>query len=388
MRRLYLDHNATTPMGAAAREAFINALADWGNPSSVHTLGRRARSVVETARRQVAGLLGCDTDELVFVSGGTEGDNLAIRGLALAARAQRPPSDKPPHVISTRLEHPAVRGALNELVREGFELTDLPVSAEGMVNPETLAAALRPETVLVSVALANHEVGALAPVAALAARAHAAGAWFHTDAVQAAGRIPVRVRDLGVDAATVSSHKLHGPKGVGAVFVRRGLVPHPLVTGGHQEYERRGGTENTPALAGFGAACAEAEARLEADAAQTTALRDRLEAQLLAIPGARRHGPAADRRVPGTLNVGFGGARGELVVIGLDLEGVCASTGAACTSGSVEPSAVLLAMGLTVKEAREAVRFSLGRETTRAEVDEAAALVARVVERVRAAADP
>lgn len=385
MRHIYLDHNATTPLSPTARGAMQAALEAWGNPSSVHTLGRRARHIVETARAQVAAFLNCENDELVFVSGGTEGDNLAVRGLALAAREARGPQALPPHVIVSPLEHPAVHGAVEELRGLGFAISHLPVSKQGSVRPEDLAALLRPETVLVSVALVNHEIGAIAPISALAALAQGHGAWFHTDAVAAAARVPVDVRALGVDAATVSAHKLYGPKGAGAVFVRRGLLPHPLVTGGHQEHERRGGTENTPALAGFGAACEETRAQIHEDMPRLAALRDRLEEALLAIPGARRHGPV-ENRAPGLCNVGFAGARGELVAIGLDLEGVCVSTGAACTSGSVEPSPVLLALGLPASQAREAVRFSLGRQTSADDVDEAAAAVARVVARVRAAA--
>ncbi len=387
MKRIYLDHNATTPLGPAARAAMQAALEVWGNPSSVHALGRQARSLVENARAQVADLLGCESDELIFVSGGTEGDNLAVRGLALAARDARTKvkdAGAKPHVIVSPLEHPAVKGALDELRREGFEVSEIPVSAEGQIVVEDLAVLIRPHTVLVSVGLANHELGNIAPIAELAEITHRAGAWFHTDAVQAAGKLPLNVRSLGVDAATISSHKIYGPKGVGALFVRRGLLPHPLVTGGHQEHERRAGTENTLAIAGFGAACAEAQQMLASEATRLTRLRDRLESRLLGIPGARRHG-TAKARVPGTANVGFAGARGELVAIGLDLEGVCVSTGAACTSGSVEPSAVLLALGLPAALAREALRFSLGRDTTEEDVDEAAALVARVVVRVRGA---
>jgi cysteine desulfurase len=382
--RIYLDHNATTPLGAAARSALQAALDVWGNPSSIHSTGRQARSVVEKARVQVSRLLGCEPDEIIFVSGGTEGDNLAVHGLAISARDDRKNLEGPPHVISTAIEHPAVRGALAQLVREGFELTDLPVSSEGHVDPADLAAALRPETVLVTVALANHEIGTVAPIAALAKLARDAGVLFHTDAVQAAGKMRIDVRALGVDAATISSHKLYGPKGTGAIFVRRGLWAHPLVCGGHQEHERRGGTENTPAIAGFGAACAETLEALDADGPRIAALRDALEARLLAIPGAQRQGPQ-EGRVPGTTNISFEGARGELVVIGLDLEGISVSTGAACTSGSVEPSAVLLAIGVPVARARQAIRFSLGRTTTAAECDVVAESVSRVVARVRAA---
>ena len=359
----------------------------WGNPSSTHGPGRRAREAVEQARRQVAALIGASPEEIVFTSGGTEGDNLAVRGLALAARAARRAAlaGRPAHVVSSPLEHPAVQAALDALAADGFEVTRVPVGGDGAVTVETVRAALRPDqTVLVTLAAANHELGNVAPWRALAEAAHEAGSLFHTDAVQAAGRIPFHVGRGGVDAATLSAHKLGGPKGVGAVYLRRGVELHPFVAGGHQERERRGGTENVVGIIGFGEACRLAAAELEETAARVGRLRDRLEARLLALPGSRRHGDPA-RRVPGTSNLGFEGAPGELVMVGLDLEGVCVSTGAACTSGSLSPSPVILALGLPPARAREAVRFSLGRESTEAEVDRAAALVELVVARVRAA---
>jgi cysteine desulfurase len=383
---IYLDHNATTPLRAEVRTAMIEALDLWGNPSSIHGPGRRARDAVERARREVAALIEAAPEEIVFTSGGTEGDNLAIRGLALAARRTRSLGDRPAHVIASSVEHPAVHGALDELAREGFAVTRLPVGPQGQLEVETLAAALREETVLVSVAAANHELGTVYPIGELAALARSRGALFHTDAVQAAGRIPFGVGRGHLDAVTLSAHKLHGPKGTGAIYVRRGLELHPLLAGGHQERERRAGTENLPGIVGFGEACRLARAEREEVAARVGPLRDRLEEQLLAIPGARVHGKG--RRVPGTLNVGFEGAEGGLVLVGLDLEGICVSTGAACTSGSLSPSPVLLALGLPPDRAREGVRFSLGRETTAEEIDRTASTVATVVARVRAAAEP
>jgi cysteine desulfurase len=357
----------------------------WANPSSVHGPGRKARAAVEEARREVAALLGGSADGVVFTSGGTEGDNLAVMGL-LRARARA--AGRAGRLITTRLEHPAVLAAAAELERGGAEVVYLPAGEGGELEPAALARILGQgdAPTLVSVALANHEIGTLAPVAALAQLAHAAGALFHTDAVQAAGRVPVDLGTLGVDALTVSAHKLGGPKGVGALWVRPGLLPEPLVSGGRQERERRAGTENVPGILGFAAACRVARARLAAGGnARVAELRDRLEARLLALPGSRRHGRATDR-VPGTCNVGFAGTPGQLVVIGLDLEGVAVSSGAACSSGTPEPSSVLLALGLTPAQAREAVRFSLGPENTTEEIDRAAALTATVVARVRAAA--
>jgi cysteine desulfurase len=376
---IYLDHNATTPLVPEARQAMARALEElWGNPSSVHALGRQARAAVEDARQEVAALLGADREEVVFTSGGTEGDHLAIRGLA----ATRPAAP----LVSSRLEHPAVQAAVAAAAApEGSRsVTWLPVDGQGRIDDQAFdrAASLAP---VISLALVNHELGNVLPIAALAARARSRGALFHTDAVQAAGRIPVDVRALGVDALTVSAHKLGGPKGVGALWIRRGVLPAPLLSGGHQERERRAGTENVPGIVGFGAAARQARRQLHEAAARIGGLRDRLEARLLALPGSRRHGDAG-ARAPGTCNVGFDGAPGELVVIGLDLEGIAVSSGAACSSGTMAPSPVMLALGLAPDRAREAVRFSLGPASTAEDIDRTAAAVAGVVARVRAAA--
>jgi len=384
MPSIYLDHNATTPLLPQARMAMAEALeGTWGNPSSVHAAGRAARDLVESARRDVALLLGALPEEIVFTSGGTEGDNLAIRGLALAGRRRR--GGGPAHVVASPLEHPAVQGALDELAAQGFTVTRLPVGPHGEIAVADVGAALRDDTVVVSLALANHEIGNVYDVRAFAAAAHAAGALFHTDAVQAAGRMAIDVHALGADAATISAHKLGGPKGAGALYVRRGVDLDPLICGGHQERERRAGTENVPGIAGFGAACRLTREELPIRSPRLAALRDRLERRLLAIAGARLHG-AVTGRVPGTINVSFDGAEGQLVMVGLDLEGVCVSTGAACASGTLAPSPVLLAMGVSPTVAREAVRFSVGRGNGEDEVERAAALVERVVARVRAAA--
>jgi cysteine desulfurase len=384
-RAIYFDHNATTPLRAEVRAVMEAALAEtWGNPSSIHAVGRRARAAIEAARREVAALLGGAEDEIIFTSGGTEGDNLAIRGLARAAAAARAAGGAA-HVISSSLEHPAVAGALAALVGAGMAVTLLPVGSRGEIDPEDLRRAMRPETVLVTLALANHEIGNVYPVQTLAAIARAGGALFHTDAVQAVGRIAVDVRALGVDALTLSGHKLHGPKGVGALWVRQGLLPEPLVAGGHQERERRAGTENVPGIVGLGEASRLARAEVALAGPRLAGLRDRLESLLLEIPGARVHGDR-EHRVPGTCNVAFAGAPGELLLVNLDLEGVCVSTGAACTSGTLEPSPVLLGLGLEAARAREALRFSLGAENTAEEVERVAALMPLLVARVRGAA--
>jgi tRNA-uridine 2-sulfurtransferase len=383
--RIYLDHAASAPVRAEVADAIAAALRlPAGNASSVHAAGRAARAAVEAARREVADLLGAASEEIVFTSGGTEGNNLVIRGLARGASARLPQGARP-HVVSSRLEHPSVTGALGVLVGDGFDVSYVAVDATGAVTPEALRAALRPETVLVTLAAANHELGNETDVAALAAVSRAGGALFHTDAVQAAAWRGLALDAAGVDAATISAHKLGGPQGVGAVFVRRGLDLPPLVVGGHQEHERRAGTENVAGIVGFGVASRLAAAERDDVAVRVERLRDRLAARLLAIPGARVHGDLS-RRLPGTLNVAFAGAPGQLVAVALDLEGVCVATGAACTSGSLAPSAVLLALGLAPREAAEALRFSLGRETTEAEIDHVAALVPETVARVRGSA--
>jgi len=377
----YLDHNATTPVRPEVVEAMTAVLCDVvGNASSTHRDGRRARAVVEEARGVVAAWLGAGADEIVFVSGGTEGDNLAVRGLALAERARRQVTG---HVVSSPLEHPAVLGALDELRREGFALTLLPVDGCGRIEPAALRAALRADTVLVTLAAANHELGNRSDVAALAAIARAGGALFHCDAVAAAGKIGFDVAAAGVDAATVSAHKIGGPQGAGALYVRRGVALHPVLAGGHQEHERRPGTENVAAIAGFGVAARLCAAEQAEVTERLRALTGRLERRLLAVDGARLHGDtSAGARVPGTTNVAFAGAPGQLVAINLDLDGIRVSTGAACTSGSLSPSAVLLALGLPAREAGEAVRISLGRTTTEADVDRVAAALPAIVARV------
>jgi cysteine desulfurase len=392
---IYLDHNATTPVRPEVAEAMARATVDLpGNPSSVHAAGRRARDAVERARAQVARLVGVTSEEIVFTSGGTEGDNLAIRGLAVAAAAARRR-----HVITSPLEHPAVAGAVAAL-REApaaFEVTTLPVSARGEIRLADFEVALRDDTGLVTLSCANHEIGNLYSVAALAAVARSRGVLFHTDAVQAAGKIPVNLDGWGVDAATMSAHKIGGPKGVGAVFVRRGVDLPPLCAGGHQERERRPGTENVPGIVGFGLACELAGRALASESGRLPGLRREIRRALHGIPGTRffgfndapddAHDDAREGTggLPGTLMVAFAGAPGQLVAIGLDLEGICVSTGAACTSGSLEPSPVLRALGLSPDEAGEGLRISLGWTTTDADVDRLREVLPGVVKRVRAA---
>jgi tRNA (5-methylaminomethyl-2-thiouridylate)-methyltransferase len=375
---IYLDHNATTPLRPEVLEAMTAALRELpGNPSSTHGPGRAARAAVERARGEVAALVEATAEEVVFTSGGTEGNALAIGGLLQGARAGRGGGRL--HVVSSPIEHPSVLGAL---AAADVELTLLPIGPDGAIDPAALRDALRPETALVTLALANHELGTVYQVATLAAIAHERGALFHADAVQAAGKVTLDVGALGVDALTISGHKIHGPKGVGAIFLRRGARFEPARQGGHQERERRPGTENVAGIVGFGVAARLARREVAETGARIAALRDRLAASLLAIPAARRNGDAR-YALPGTLNVGFAGAPGQLVAAALDLEGVAVSTGAACTSGSLEPSPVLLALGQSREEAATALRFGLGRDTTAEEIDRAATLVGEIVARVR-----
>ncbi len=369
--RIYLDFNATAPLGPAARGAITAALGGLGNPSSIHADGRAARDLIERARNQVAALVGRPREQVVFTSGGTEGNTLGV--LALARVVEQRGGARV--IAVSPLEHPCVLGAVRALVARGWTHRVLAVSPAGAPLPAAAADVLRGVGV-VSVSAVNHELGAVADLAALTAAAREAGALVHVDAVQAAGKLPLSAIDA--DAVVLSSHKLGGPQGVGALALAldQGL---PVVDGGHQERGRRPGTENTLGIVGMGAAAAALD--LPAWAA-VAALGAALEAGLLALPGARIHG-ADGPRIGGTINAAFEGALGESIVVALDLAGVSVSTGAACTSGSVQPSAVLLALGLPPARAREAVRFSLGRTTTRAEIEAVLALMPPIVARAR-----
>lgn len=393
---IYLDHNAGTPVRPEVLDAMARASAELpGNPSSVHAAGRRARQALEEARAHVAEFLGALPEEIVFTSGGTEANNLAVSGLAATAagRGRR-------RIVTSPLEHPSVRGAVDALAAGGATAALVEVTGAGTITDAAFAAALGADEAdspgVVTLALVNHELGNLYPVGPLAAQARARGALFHTDAVQAAGKVRVDVRALDVDAATISAHKLGGPKGVGAVFIRRGLDLPPLLAGGHQERERRPGTENLVGAVGFGVACRVAAAAREEEARRFAAWRGVLLAGLARVPQAVLLGQGADAsatatdgagqtHVPGTIMVAFPGAPGQLVVIGLDLEGICVSTGAACSSGSLEPSPVLRGLGLDAESAAEGVRISLGWTTTASDVERLCAALPPIVERVRAA---
>lgn len=381
--RVYLDYNATTPVDPTVLEAMLPFLGeDFGNAGSVHSAGQRARAAVDSARESVAALIGAKLSEVVFTSGGTEADNLAVFGAVGASTKPRK------HVITTAIEHHAVLHSCEELARQGVEVTIVPVStnrdSQGIVDPESIRRALRPETVLISVMHANNELGTIQPIEGIARIAAEAQVWFHSDAVQSAGKIPLDVTTLGVDLLSISAHKFCGPKGVGALWVRSGRHIAPRSWGGHAERDRRAGTENVPGIVGLGKAAELARKLLAEDHSRISALRDRLENILVErISNVVINGDRA-RRVPNTSNVSFPGAGGEALLIALDLQGIACSTGAACSSGSTEPSHVLLAAGLSQDDARSSLRFSLGRPTTSGEIDRAIEVIPSVVERIRA----
>jgi cysteine desulfurase len=373
VRRFYFDHNATTPVSQSVLEVLVAALLEVpGNASSIHQDGQLAKQRLEAARREVALLLGCDPKELVFTSGGTEADNLAIMG---AVNAIVTPFDK--HVISTKIEHPAVLNPCRELYPSGVKLTFVEPRPNGIVDPEDIRRAMRPETVLVSVMHANNETGVLQPIAEIAEIAHQGGALMHSDGVQAAGKIPVNVEALGVDLYSISGHKFYGTKGIGALYVKNGTRLRSIQFGGKHERERRPGTENVPGAVAMAKAAAVVHSTLQFEPDRVGALRDRLEAGILArVPDTGVNG-AGTERTPNTTNIYFDGLEGEAMVISLDLKGFAVSSGSACSSGAVEPSHVLLAMRLPKERARASVRFSLGASNDEEQVD---ALIEAVAE--------
>jgi cysteine desulfurase len=364
VQHFYFDHNATTPVAPEVLETMVSCLGQvYGNASSIHHFGQAAKQKLEAARRQVAALIHASPAEVVFTSGGTEADNLAIFGVVRAAG--RPLA----HVIVSSIEHPAVLASAAQLEREGVAVTRLPVNANGIVDPEGVRRAIRPDTVLVSIMHANNELGVVQPIAEISRIAREAGVALHVDGVQALGKIPVDVETLGVDLYSMSGHKLYAPKGVGALYVSKGTRLAPTAFGGHHERDRRPGTENVPGIVAFGAACELAERTLAAESERLAALRDRLESAVLGrISGTGVSGRYANR-TPNTSNIYFDGVDGEAMVIALDLRGFAVSTGSACSSGAIMPSHVLTALGLSADRARSSLRFSLGRTTTAEQVD-------------------
>ena len=375
---VYADHAATTPVHEAARKAMLHCLEeDYGNPSSLHSVGQRAREILDQARADVAQCLNADPAEITFTGGGSEADNQALlTGALLGAKKGKK------HLITTAFEHHAVLHTMKALEKQGFTVTYLDVHADGVVRLSDVAAALTEDTALVSVMMVNNEIGTIQPIAEIAKLCQDKGVLFHTDAVQAVGHIPVDVKALGVDMLSLAAHKFHGPKGVGALYCRKGIRPEILIQGGAQERGRRGGTENMPGIVGMAAALQEAVSNLNADMVYVTALRERLIEGLSQIPHSRLNG-SRNLRCPGTVNFCFEGIEGESLLLWLDAKGVAASSGSACTSGSLDPSHVLLALGLPHEIAHGSLRLSLGADNTEEEVDHILKVVPEVVEYLR-----
>jgi cysteine desulfurase len=377
--RVYFDYNATTPLAPEVIEATTAASRDlFGNASSVHHFGQQAKAAIDEARSAIAALINGDPSEIVFTSGGTESDNFAIRGAAdaLEATGRR-------HLIASAIEHEAVLNTLKALARRGWTTTLVPVDSTGIISPDRVREAIAKETAVVSVMHANNEIGTIQPVAAIAAIAHEHGALMHTDAVQSVAKIPVDVRALGVDLLSLSAHKFNGPKGVGVLWIKRGTRMLPILTGGKHERNRRAGTENVPAIVGLGVAARLAAKKIDAEATRLSALRDQLEQGILArVPGTIVNGQVS-ARVPNTTNISFDRVEAESLLIALDLEGIAVSTGSACSSGTLEPSHVLRAMGLPTHRTQNSLRFSLGQFSTEADVQQVLGVLPRLVEKLR-----
>jgi cysteine desulfurase len=378
MNRVYLDFNATTPVEPEVLDAMLPFFSvEFGNAASIHTVGQRARAAVETARDQVAALLGARSQEIVFTSGGTESDNHAIFGVIRSS----PGATK--HIITTNIEHEAVLNSCQALEKEGVAVTYLQVNRDGVITVEQVEEAIRPHTALITLMHANNELGTVQPLEEIGKLATQRDIYFHTDAVQSAGKIPLDVKALGVDLLSISGHKIYAPKGIGALYIRGGSRVRQFFYGGHHQRGARPGTENVPGIVALGKAAELARLSLESDSVRTAALRNKLESGLAArIPDSQINAARAPR-TPNTANLTFPGIEGEALVIALDLKGVCVSTGAACSSGAVEPSHVLTAIGLSAEDARASIRFSLGRHTTEAEIDYVLGAVPAAVSQLR-----
>ena len=375
---IYADNAATTRTSEAAIKAMLPYMTDvYGNPSSLHSAGQRAKEALESARARVAAVLGCETREVYFTSGGSESDNQA---LISAARIGGRKGKK--HIVSTAIEHHAVLHTLDALKKEGFEVTLVGVGENGIVTPEAIDAAIREDTCLVSVMYANNEIGTIQPIAEIGALCRARGVLFHTDAVQAVGQLHINVAEQNIDMLSLSAHKFHGPKGVGALYVKKGVPLTNVINGGAQERGKRAGTENLPAIAGMAAALEEAAANMDSNAAKARALRDRLIAGLSRIPHSALNGDA-EKRLPGNVSFCFEGIEGESLLLLLDDAGICASSGSACTSGSLDPSHVILAIGRPHEIAHGSLRLTINAENTEEEIDYMIENVADVVARLR-----
>lgn len=378
MRRVYLDHNATTPVRDEVIEAMLPFFRDrFGNASSIHTFGQEAKAPVEEARTQVAALIGARSGEVYITSGGTESDNLAVKGVAYANR------DRGNHIITTQIEHSAVLNSCRFLEHEGFTITYLPVDGDGLVDPDDVARAITDRTTLITIMHANNEIGTIQPIDEIGAIARERGVYFHTDAVQSAGKFPINVEVTPIDLLSISAHKLYGPKGVGAIYIRKGTKIEAIAHGGHHEGNMRSGTENTTGIIGLGKAVELSIAEMDTEARRLTRMRDRLQQHILnEIEDVRINGHPT-RRLPGTLNVSFPAAEGESLILSLDLKGIAVSSGSACTSGSIEPSHVLMALGLDPQTALSSLRFSFGRDNTMDDVDHVMAYLPKIVTRLR-----
>jgi len=379
MRKVYLDHSATTPVRSevaqVVKEYYTNI---FGNPSSVHSFGREARKGIENAREQVANLINGKPEEIIFTSGGTEADNMAIIGSALANK------NKGKHIITTAIEHHAVLDSCKYLEKEGFKVTYLPVDSEGMIDLETLKANISEETILITIMHVNNEVGTILPIKEVGAIAKERGILFHVDAVQSYGKLPIDVNEMNIDMLSASGHKIYGVKGVGCLYLRRGVKLHPIMFGGAQERKRRPGTENVPGIVGFGLASELAGQEMEMENQRLTVLRDKLITGILEnIPCTQLNGHRT-QRLPGNVNISFEFIEGESLLLMLDLKGIAASSGSACTSGSLDPSHVLMAMGLCHEIAHGSLRLTLGRDNTEEDIDYVLEVLPEIVERLRA----
>ncbi len=377
MSIIYLDNNATTKVAPEVLEAMLPYFSDlYGNPSSMHSFGGQVAQKIREAREQVAALIGALPDEIIFTSCGTESDNAAIRS-ALMTR----PDKK--HIITSRVEHPAIRALCAHLATQGYRVTELSVDKNGLLDLENLEKSLTPDTAVVSLMWGNNETGVIFPVAEAAHMAQERGILFHTDAVQTAGKIPINMKKNAIDMLSISGHKLHAPKGIGILYIRRGTKFSPFLIGGHQERERRGGTENTPSIIGLGKACELAAKNMEKENTYVQRLRDKLEKQLLAkIPQSRVNGDTANR-LPNTTNISFEYVEGEAILLLMNEHGICASSGSACTSGSLQPSHVLRAMGVPFTMAHGSIRFSLSIYNTEKEIDFVIDKMPAIIERLR-----
>jgi cysteine desulfurase len=379
MRRIYLDYAATTPVRPEVVDAMLPYFGKvFGNPSTIHACGQEAKGAIEEARAQVADLIGARSDEIVFTSGGTEADNFAIKGVAYANES------KGNHIITTPIEHHAVLETCHYLEERGYNVTLLPIDGQGLVDPEEVSKAITVDTILISVMHANNEVGTIEPIAEIGRIAREAGVYFHTDAVQTAGHIPISADEMGVDLLSISAHKLYGPKGIGALYIRKGTKLVSFIHGGEQERGRRASTENVPGIVGFGRAVELAREEISEEAERLTSLRDRLITGLMEqIEDTRLNGHPT-QRLPNNVNVSISYVEGESMCLNLDFDGICVSTGSACSSSSTEPSHVMMALGLSPLEAHSSLRLTLGKWTTEEEITTVLEVLPRIVAKLRA----